>query len=182
MSEENSETERQVQFTRHFAESERAMLAFAYSLIPNRADADDVVQETLAALWKHFDDYDPERPFLPWANRFVYRQVQMHRRKQATRAKYFFSNETIEKLAADEPFSLERDRAMESALEKCLLKLSPKNRELIEQRYLSKGSLQDFAAQTGRTSNALYKMLQRIRESLHQCITHRLDREGFTTT
>lgn len=178
---EFSESERQVQFTRHFAECERAMLAFAYSLIPNRADADDVVQETLTALWKHFDDYDPERPFLPWANRFVYRQVQMHRRKQATRAKYFFSDETIEQLAKDESFSLERDRAMSAALDKCLQKLSARNRELVEQRYLSKGSLQDFSEKTGRTSNAIYKTLQRIRESLHRCITQRLAREGFTS-
>ena len=180
MPEEPPDTDRQVQFTRHFAECERSMLAFAYSLIPNRADAEDVVQETLAALWKHFDDYDPERPFLPWANRFVYRQVQTHRRKQATRAKYFFSEETLEQLAKDEPFSADRDRAMGAALEKCLQKLSARNRALVEQRYLSKGSLQDYAEETGRTSNALYKMLQRIRESLHGCITQRLTREGFT--
>ena len=49
----------------------------------NRADADDIIQETLKALWEKFDDYDPERPFLSWANRFVYCQVQMHRLKQA---------------------------------------------------------------------------------------------------
>ncbi len=71
-----SDTERHVQFTRHFAEAEGAMKAFAYSLVPNRADAEDVIQETLKSLWEHFDDYDPTRPFLPWANRFVYRQVQ----------------------------------------------------------------------------------------------------------
>ena len=180
MSSERSETERQVQFTRHFAECERAIWAFAYSLIPNRSDADDVVQETLTSLWKHFDDYDPERPFLPWANRFVYRQVQMHRRKQASRAKYFFSSETLDQLAGDEATSLERDQAMDAALDKCLQKLSPKNRELVEQRYLVKGALKEFAPQAGRTSNALYKMLQRIRASLHQCITQRLAKEGFT--
>ena len=181
MSAENSETERHVHFTRQFAECERAMHAFAYSLIPNRADADDVIQDTLAALWKHFDSYDPERPFLPWANRFVYRQVQMHRRKQATRAKYyFFSEETFERLASDQPVSLERDMAMRAALEKCLEKLSTKNRQLVEQRYLSKGSLQDYAQQAGRSSNSVYKMLQRIRESLHHCITRRIAKEGFT--
>ena len=177
---EESTTERHVQFTRHFAECERAMFAFAYSLLPNRADADDVIQETLTSLWKHFDDFDPDRPFLPWANRFVYRQVQMHRRKQATRAKYFFSDETLEQLAAEESSSLERDQATNAALERCLLKLSPKNRELIEQRYHSQGSLQDFAEETGRTGNAIYKMLQRIRESLHRCITQQLTKEGFT--
>ena len=175
----NQESARQAQFTRQFAECERALQAFAFSLVPNRTDADDIVQEALQKLWEKFDEYDPERPFLPWANRFVYRQVQMHRRKQATRAKYFYSDETLERLAADEPFSLDRDRAMGAALEKCLQKLSPRNRELIEQRYLSSGSLQEFAAESGRTSNAIYKMLQRIRESLHQCITQRLAKEGF---
>ena len=53
MSIDPSENDRHVQFTRHFAECERAMTAFAYSLVPNHSDADDIIQETLAALWKH---------------------------------------------------------------------------------------------------------------------------------
>ena len=140
MLEDSSDTERQVQFTRHFAECERALQAFAYSLVPVRADADDIVQEALASLWKHFDDYDPNRPFLPWANRFVYRQVQMHRRKQASRARYVFSTETFDQLVADEPVSLDRDKQLGAALETCLQKLSPKNRELIVQVQFSSGA------------------------------------------
>ena len=180
MPDEDPDTGRRVQFTRHFAECEPNLQAFAYSLVPNRADAEDVIQETLAALWKHFDEYDPDRPFLPWANRFVYRQVQMHRRKQATRAKYFFSDETVEKLAAEDPASTDRDQAMTRALERCLLKLSASNRELVEHRYLSKGSLQDLAQESGHSANALYKKLQRVRELLHQCVSKGLEAEGFT--
>jgi RNA polymerase sigma-70 factor (ECF subfamily) len=180
MQEENSVTRRQAQFTRHFAACERAMHAFAYSLIPNRADADDLIQDTLVALWEHFDDYDPDRPFLPWANRFVYRQVQMYRRSQSTRAKYFFSNETIERLAEDAPASLERDQAMSLALEKCLARLSETQRELIKQRYLARESLQEVAERTGRTPNTLYKTLQRIREKLHLCVRQGLKKEEFT--
>ncbi|MEO0414152.1 MAG: sigma-70 family RNA polymerase sigma factor [Verrucomicrobiota bacterium] len=176
------DSERQAQFTRQFAACERAMQAFAFSLVPNRADVDDIIQETLKALWEKFDEYDPNQPFLPWANRFVYRQVQMHRRKQAIRHKYVFSDDTFEKLASDEPVSLEHDRAMAAALDTCLKKLGSKNRELIERRYLAgaPGSLQDYADETQQTPNALYKKLQRIREILHRCITQRLEREGFT--
>lgn len=181
MPEQNSETERHIQFTRHFSECERAMTAFAFSLVPNRADVDDVIQDTLSALWKNFDSYDPDRPFLPWANRFVYRQVQMLRRKQSNRAKLFFSEETFEHLANEEDSSFERDKVMGAALEKCLEKLSPKSRELVEQRYLSNGSLQQHAEKTGRTAEAVYKTLQRIRESLHGCIVKRLAKEGFTS-
>jgi RNA polymerase sigma-70 factor (ECF subfamily) len=174
-------TERQVQFTRHFAESERALQAFAYSLVPNQADADDIIQETLTSLWKHFEDYDPERPFLPWANRFVYRQVQQHRRSMATRSKYFFSDETIEQLAASEPLSLDRDLALSEALQGCLGILSSKNRDLVEQRYLAKESLQEVARRQGQTPNALYKKLQRVREALYRCITTKLEQEGFAS-
>lgn len=171
--------QRQVQFTRHFAECEGAMTAFAFSLVPNASDVDDIIQEALKALWEKFDEYDPDRPFLPWANRFVYRQVQIHRRSTAIRNKYVFSDETFEALAGEAPVSIDRDRAMSSALEKCLLKLSEKQRELIERRYDSQGTLQEFARETGQNANAVYKSLQRIRESLHQCIHHRLEKEGF---
>jgi RNA polymerase sigma-70 factor (ECF subfamily) len=172
--------ERQAQFTRHFAESERAMLAFAFSLIPNRADVDDIMQETLKALWQKFEDYDPDRPFLPWANRFVYRQVLIHRRSHAIRSKYVFTGETFEQLASSEPVSLERNQAMEQALEKCLKKLSAKQRELVERRYLAEGSLKALAEESGRTADALYKTLQRIREALFHCINKRMAKEGFS--
>ena len=180
MNSDTSDTNRQVQFTRHFAEAERSMKAFAFSLVPNRTDADDVIQETLKSLWQHFDDYDPERPFLPWANRFVYRQVQMHRRSQATRGKYFFSDETIEQLAHDPAETPEHSKAMELALEQCLQNIGSRQRDLIEQRYTSKGTLQDLARQLGKKPDSLYKMLQRVREALHKCICQRMTKEGFT--
>ena len=34
---------RQAQFTRHFSENERALQAFAFSLVPNAADVDDIL-------------------------------------------------------------------------------------------------------------------------------------------
>lgn len=155
------------------------MKAFAFSLVPNRADADDILQDTLKSLWEHFDDYDPERPFLPWANRFVYRQVQQYRRSQTTRGKYFFNDDTIEQFAGEQDHSIEQNQAMESALQRCLESISPRQRELIEQRYHSKSTLQDFAHQMGKKPDALYKSLQRVREALHKCICQRMTKEGY---
>ncbi len=36
---------------------------YVRGLIPNRVDADDVMQETSLALWRKFDEYCPEQPF-----------------------------------------------------------------------------------------------------------------------
>ena len=33
-------------------------MAFAFSLVPNHPDVDDIMQEALAALWGKFDEYN----------------------------------------------------------------------------------------------------------------------------
>jgi len=172
------DTERQIQFTRQFSESERAMRAFAFSLVPHRQDVDDIIQDTLKELWNNFDKFDPERPFLPWANRFVYHQVLMHRRSTATRLKYTFSEETIRRLVEEQP-TLERDRALSDALDQCLQKLSEDQRELVRLRYFTGESLKEVAARMDQTPEAMYKQLQRIREGLQRCISKRLAQEGW---
>lgn len=172
------DSERQIQFTQRFSECERAMRAFAYSLIPNRGDVDDIIQETLKELWRNFDKFDPERPFLPWANRFVYRQVLMHRRSTAVRLKYTFSEETVRRLVEEQP-SIERDNALSEALDKCLKKLTEDQRELVRLRYYSGESLTEVAARAGQNPDAIYKKIQRIREALHRCISNRLAQEGW---
>jgi RNA polymerase sigma-70 factor (ECF subfamily) len=171
---------RQIEFTRHFSECEQAMQAFAFSLVLNQDEVDDIIQETLTTLWQNFGDYDPQRPFLPWANGFVYRHVLMHRRSCATQRRHVLSEEAMQRLAEDAPASLERHTAMCRALEECLQSLSQTQRDLLEQRYQSDGSLQELAAQTGRTANALYKNLQRIREILYGCVMKRIASDGFT--
>jgi RNA polymerase sigma-70 factor, ECF subfamily len=41
------------------------------ALVPNVADAEDIVQQAAIALWEKFDAYDPAQPFTPWACRFA---------------------------------------------------------------------------------------------------------------
>lgn len=53
------------EFIRLFLESERELLRYVMVLVPNPADARDVVQETAVALWKKSDHYDRTKPFVP---------------------------------------------------------------------------------------------------------------------
>jgi RNA polymerase sigma-70 factor (ECF subfamily) len=172
------DNERQIQFTQRFSQNERAMRAFACSLIPNREDVNDVIQETLKELWRKFDEFDPARPFLPWANRFVYRQVLIHRRSTAIRLKYTFSEETFRRLV-EEQSSLERDVALSEALDKCLHRLDDDERELLNLRYFTKESINEMATREGLSVDVLYKRIQRIREELQHCISKRMEQEGW---
>ena len=52
-------------------------------LIPNVADARDVVQEAAVALWDKIDQYVPAKPFAPWACRFALNEAKMFLRKKS---------------------------------------------------------------------------------------------------
>ncbi|MDO5581505.1 MAG: sigma-70 family RNA polymerase sigma factor [Planctomycetia bacterium] len=56
------------------------------------------------------------------------------------------------------------------ALKICLQKLSPENRDLIEMFYYGNVSYSDLVKKTGRSIDALYMQMSRIRALLHDCI------------
>src|ERR1043165_1696736 len=61
----------QQRFLSLFLRSERDIFRYVAALVPNIADAEDIVQQTAIALWEKFDAYDPAQPFTPWACRFA---------------------------------------------------------------------------------------------------------------
>src|SRR3954453_7541652 len=61
----------QQQFLSLFLRSEREIFRYVASLVPNVADAEDIVQQTALVLWEKFSAYDPALPFTPWACRFA---------------------------------------------------------------------------------------------------------------
>ena len=173
MSEENDE----ILFARLFAEHESTLYGFVYSMLPHRSDADDVMQEAMTKIWGNIDSYDRNRPFLPWARKFAYNQVLMHRRKQRTHGKYF-SDVVIESLAEEQPDDATWDQAQLAALKTCMNELSMDEQELLSHRYQGNHTLQQFAASLDRTANALYKQLQKLRRRLFVCINQELRSTG----
>ena len=61
----------QQRFLSLFLRSEREIFRYVSALVPNVVDAENIVQQTAAALWEKFDAYDPAKPFTPWACRFA---------------------------------------------------------------------------------------------------------------
>src|SRR6186713_1651928 len=61
----------QQRFLSLFLRSEREIFRYVAALVPNVADAEDIVQQTAIALWERFNAYNPAQPFTPWACRFA---------------------------------------------------------------------------------------------------------------
>jgi RNA polymerase sigma-70 factor (ECF subfamily) len=64
------------------------------------------------------------------------------------------------------------------ALARCLKKLPARDRELVLTRYEPGSGVQEAAQRSGRSLQAAYKALGRIRKLLMDCVTHQMPTEG----
>lgn len=156
-------------YTRH----ERDLYRYALSLCPNEDEARDILQDASVALWSKFEQYDPNRPFVAWAFRFIKLQVHKHRDSQKKHSKYF-GNDILDSLTELREEQLENLEKRKKALRNCLEKLSVHQLTLLKMRYEDKTNISEISKSMKRNRNALYKTLERTRKLLQQCITKSL--------
>lgn len=166
------------EFLRLFMTHELRLRAYAMSLIPNHADAEDVLQESNLLLWKKFDQFVPGTSFMSWAGRVVYLEAQQKRRRQR-RDKLKFGDDffdAVSREATSEAMMAElRDR--ERALGDCVAKLRPEHRQILQARYDDGASIERIAALFDRSSEAIYNALSRIRKAVGDCVSQAVKRE-----
>jgi RNA polymerase sigma-70 factor (ECF subfamily) len=150
---------------------------YVTALLPTANDASDVLQETSMVLWRKFDTFELGTNFFAWACKIARFQVMKYRERQGRSARLFDTNllETLAVEACDE--NVVRGVPLQ-ALENCLAKLSEIDRSLIRRRYQPGATVQQLAADIGRTANSLSKSLGRIRRTLLECIDRTLAHEG----
>ena len=162
-------------FTRLLLESEPVMLHSILVSVPHRADAREILQETAVALWRQFDSYDAERPFLNWAMGFARIETRRFLSKESRRAQ--LSEKAIEALEQEMQGSQEFDTALETHLATCLGKLSDKAQRQVKGYYLEAHSPETLSQRENRSVEAIYKTIQRARRELQACIERQLHSE-----
>lgn len=164
-------------FLRLFVQAERELLRAIMSLVPNPADARDVLQETAAALWNKRADYDPARPFAVWACGFALNEARIFLRAE-TRRRARLGAVAEDLLAARRQELAGELDTRKDYLRDCLDTIPATQRELVRGYYFGDQSVDELAARTGRTSDAVYKALQRIRATLLACVERKLGAES----
>ena len=158
---------------RLFTSHETRMRAFAMSLIPNWADAEEVLQQANMVMWKKFDEFESGSNFFGWGSRILYLEAMDFRKRQA-RAKVRFSDDFC-RAVAKEAVEISDDLAdRQGALGKCIAKLRPAERDILRSRYEDGGSVETVAKSLGRSEDAIYGALRRIRKQLFDCINRTL--------
>src|SRR5216684_4016036 len=85
-------------FLRLFLQNERRLYAYILTLLPHRADADDVLQQSSLVMWDKFDACQPPTDFAAWGCRIAYFKV-LDFYKQKQRSRVCFSQAMLERVA-----------------------------------------------------------------------------------
>ena len=155
--------------TRH----QRQIFAYIYTLVPDRHDAEDLLQETSVVICDKFDEFVPGTDFVAWACQIAWWRIRYARQKFA-RSKVVFDDELLEKVAHTASAMQQELDERHEALAGCLQKLASRDREFLLARYEPGGGVAEAAERTGRSMDAAYKALNRLRKLMHDCVTHAL--------
>jgi RNA polymerase sigma-70 factor (ECF subfamily) len=147
--------------------------------VPDRYDAEDLLQETSLVICEKFDAFKEGTDFVAWACQIAYWRVRYARQKFA-RSKVVFQQELVDALAQTAAVMPEELDQRHEALAHCLQKLPARDRELVLTRYEPGSGVPEAAKRSGRSLEAAYKALARIRKLLLDCVTHQLESEGAT--
>ena len=170
--------ERGARFMRLYMANQRRLFGFVMSMVPDVSAVDDIVQETVAYMWKQFDQYQHGSDFTAWAFAVARHRIfdYLKHKKRQGRTFSLDTMDALDTLARDQ--APRHDNRLE-ALQQCLATLKRNDRELIQMRYEVGSSLKSIAGRIDLSVNTLYSRLYKIRIALVQCIRKKMAGENL---
>ncbi|WP_442511532.1 sigma-70 family RNA polymerase sigma factor [Novipirellula sp. SH528] len=156
-------------FVRLLLEHEPQVRAFLRGLLPSWNDVDEVIQEASLVAWRKYSDFKPGTAFGGWFLTIARFEALKHRRR-SNRTPLVFDDDIWDMLA-DESESDESEPAYRQHLEGCLAKMQPEKRDVLLKVHSPGVVMRDVALQSGKSEQAFYKVIQRLRATLVDCIS-----------
>src|SRR3954454_12754942 len=97
-SDPRAETESRKRLIALMTRHQRQIFSYIYVLVPNRTDAEDLLQETSLVICEKFHEFKEGTDFIAWACQIAYWRVRYSRQKFA-RSKVFFEQEIVDVVA-----------------------------------------------------------------------------------
>lgn len=173
---QNEAREIRERLSRLWMQAEPAVNAYVFAAVRRFQDAEDVVQQVALAAARRFEEYDESRPFVAWVLWLAKSKIIDHYRTHG-RQKLVFSESLLDQAAARLVERQAADHAGAAILEKCIDKLPPKSRRLLDLRYVDDASMEAIARAIDSTAGSVRVMLFRIRDRLAACVKAALGEE-----
>ena len=156
---------------------DRALSLYVYGLVPQHADADDILQQTKMVMWRSFAQFEIGTNFIAWARKIAFHQILGYRR-HSKRVHIPLSDEMLEEVGQEISRLSDQGQARREALESCLHALPNEHRQIVLLRYYEDLEVDQIAARINSTSGAVYRALSRLRFALLECVENRLKLEA----
>lgn len=141
---------------------------FILSLVPNFADAEDIMQETSRAMWSQFDSFKEGTDFLAWSFKIAhYRILEFRRTKKRG---VYFNTELLEKITEEASQRRSSLNKIVPHLYRCIDKLAASDRMILRLKYEENLKTKEISARIGKSCHTLYKHIAKIYEWLLLCV------------
>lgn len=169
--------QRHQEFADLFVRHQRRVYGYILTIVANTNDADDLFSETSLILWKRVEDFDFDADFTAWACGIARNVIRNWRVKQG-RDRHLFSDEMLAQLGSEREEASDWLNDIRDALRGCLAQLKPAQRQFVQRCYGGKETVAAIAAAEGRSADAAYQQLSRLRKQLMECIQRNISEEG----
>jgi RNA polymerase sigma-70 factor (ECF subfamily) len=174
-----TEDQRYKDFLQLIVEHKSRIFGYILTLVPNRASAEDLLQEVILVMWEKFGQFEPGTNFWAWSCKIAYYKVMGYRTAHSN-SPVLFSEEVFSSLAeqcehtACKP-DKDNDNEKMEALETCLKRLSKRDSQIIQYRYLDKQPITTMAKNFGWSCSMMYKLMAKIHYVLKECIEKKIN-------
>jgi RNA polymerase sigma-70 factor (ECF subfamily) len=138
---------------------------------------DEIAHETYVFAFNHIHDFQRGTSFFAWIKSIAWNllraEIQRFSREQANQAKY--AERRVVDVAPQKP--IERSAKELDGLEKCLDRVPPRLKQLIQMRYHLSFSTEEIAERAGQSAAWVRTTLCRLRKQLKDCVEDRLSAE-----
>ncbi len=167
------DSENQERFIRLLMLNDKSIYAYILSLVSNANDADDIMQETSAVMWRKFSEFNTNMDFVPWAITIARYQV-LSFYKQKKRSKIVYSDDLMDSIKAEVEKKLPEMDDHLYALKKCIKRLNHVDQILVKLRYDKGYTLENIGAHLSKSTRATFYAMSRVHQVLTQCIKRTL--------
>ena len=159
-----------------FSKYQRRLYSYILSILPNRTDAEDVLQNTNVVVWQKVDQFRPGTDFRAWIFQICYYEICKFRSRRPSALS--FSPELLDELSAEYGRREDLLEMRQDALPGCVEQLPVPDRDLLDAVHGRGIGVPRLAEQMGREPTSIYRSLRRIRQWLYDCIERAVRRES----
>ena len=167
---DNSDVEKPDDFVNLLMQKQMRIYAFILSMVRNYQDADDIFQDTVNTMWQKYPESQPVHDFVSWGIQVAYYKILDYYKKKKRNAHIHFDSQLSEKvISATKNANLDNDDRVEK-LRKCLKKLGPRGKKIVELRYYQDLKPKQISVLLGLSILNVYKIMSRIHSQLVHCV------------